>query len=88
MRIARSIPKATNTHTHSGCVILIPFPPQQRLHERALMLSYTTLPVSFKITHFPILQQIKTQRSLLHAISRHSNVYTHMLLLEGRAGED
>jgi len=33
MCIARPIPKATNTHT--GCVTLIAFPLQQRLHERA-----------------------------------------------------
>jgi hypothetical protein len=31
MRLAWWIPKATNTH--SGCVLLIVFPPQQRLHE-------------------------------------------------------
>jgi hypothetical protein len=45
MRIACRIPKATNTH--SGCVILIDFPLQQWLHERASMLRYTysTLPV-------------------------------------------
>ena len=39
MRIACWIPKATNTH--SGCVILIAFPLQQWLHERASMLRYT-----------------------------------------------
>ena len=39
MRIACWIPKATNTHT--GCVILIAFPLQQWLHERASMLRYT-----------------------------------------------
>ena len=33
------IPKATNTHT--GCVLLITFPLQQRLFELALMLRYT-----------------------------------------------
>ena len=38
-RIACWIPKATNTR--SGCVILIAFPQQQWLHERALMLRYT-----------------------------------------------
>jgi hypothetical protein len=36
MRIACWIPKATNTH--SGCVTLIAFPLQQRLHEGASML--------------------------------------------------
>jgi len=35
MRIACWIPKATNTHTN--CVILIAFPLQQWLHERASM---------------------------------------------------
>jgi hypothetical protein len=39
MRIAYWVPKATNTHT--GCVILIAFPQQQWLHERASMLRYT-----------------------------------------------
>ena len=39
MRIACWIHKATNTHT--GCVILIAFSLQQRLHERASMLRYT-----------------------------------------------
>ena len=39
MRIACWIPKATNTH--SGCVILVTFPLQQWLHERASVLRYT-----------------------------------------------
>ena len=39
MRIACWIPKATNAHT--GCVILIAFPLQQWLHERASMLRCT-----------------------------------------------
>jgi len=39
MRVAFRIPKATNTHT--VCVILIAFPLQQWLHERASMLCYT-----------------------------------------------
>ena len=39
MRIACWIPKATNTH--SQYVILITFPLQQWLHERASMLRYT-----------------------------------------------
>jgi hypothetical protein len=38
MRIARWIPKATTTH--SQYAILIPFPLQQRLHERTSVLSY------------------------------------------------
>jgi hypothetical protein len=40
-RIASCIPKATNIHTHTGCVILIAFPLQQWLHERTSMLRYT-----------------------------------------------
>jgi hypothetical protein len=39
MRIARWIPKATNTH--SDCALHIAFPLQQRLHGRASMLCYT-----------------------------------------------
>jgi len=39
MRIACCIPKATDTHT--GCVILIAFPLQQCLQDRALVLRYT-----------------------------------------------
>ena len=39
MRIACWIPKAT--HTHSEYVILVAFPPQQWLHERASLLHYT-----------------------------------------------
>ena len=42
MRIACWIPKATNTQT--GCVILIVFPLQQWLLERASMLRYTYFP--------------------------------------------
>jgi len=43
MRIACWIPKATNTH--SEWVILIAFPLQQWLHERASTLRRSTLPV-------------------------------------------
>jgi len=45
MRTAYYIPKATNTH--SEYVILIAFPQEKWLHERASMLRYTysTLPV-------------------------------------------
>ena len=39
MRIARWIPKATNTQT--DCVIFIALPLQQWLHERAAMLRST-----------------------------------------------
>jgi hypothetical protein len=41
MRIARWIPKDTNTHTHTGCVILFAFPMQLCLHESASLLRYT-----------------------------------------------
>ena len=47
MRFACWIPKATNTH--SECVILIAFPRQQWLRERASVLRLRTLPVLFKI---------------------------------------
>jgi len=39
MRIARRITKATNTHTE--CIMLIAFPLQQWLHERASLLRNT-----------------------------------------------
>ena len=45
MRIACWVPKATHTHTHtlthSQSIIIIAFPPQQWLHERASMLRST-----------------------------------------------
>jgi len=44
MRIACWIPKATNTH--SGCVIIIAFPQQHRLHGRASMLRNTYIALS------------------------------------------
>jgi len=43
MRIACWIPNATNTHTHTDCVILIVFPLQQLLHKCAVMLHYTCI---------------------------------------------
>jgi hypothetical protein len=45
MRIACWIPKATNTH--SGCEMLIAFPRQLLLHERASMLPYSYLACIF-----------------------------------------
>jgi len=45
MRITCWIPKATDTH--SEYVILTAFPMRHQLQERAQMLRYTTLPVSF-----------------------------------------
>ena len=64
MRIACCIPKATNTHT--GCVILIAFPLQQWLHERASTLRHTctTWPAAqefcsiFFHTHGPALLRV------------------------------
>jgi hypothetical protein len=52
MRIACWIPKATNAHT--GCVILIAFPLQQWLHERASMLRYKYIacPVVTNLSNF------------------------------------
>ena len=41
MRIARWIPKATNTYTHTGCVTLIAFPLPQWWHEHASVLRDT-----------------------------------------------
>jgi len=41
MRIACRLPKATDTH--SECVIIITFPPQQRLPERLSVLRYTRI---------------------------------------------
>ena len=45
MRIACWIPKDTNTH--SQYATLIPFPLQQRLHERVSMLRYTVRTVQW-----------------------------------------
>ena len=47
MRIACCIPEDKNTH--SEYVILIAFPLQQLLHERASMLRYSTLPVLLQV---------------------------------------
>jgi hypothetical protein len=41
MRITCWIAKATHTHTHTEYIILIVFPLQQLLQERASMLRYT-----------------------------------------------
>ena len=54
MRIARWIPKATDTH--SEYVILIAFPLQQWLQERESMLRYIYIVYLFEIfVHFIIL---------------------------------
>jgi hypothetical protein len=64
VRIACWIPKATNTHT--DCVILIAFPLQQRLHERAPMVRYTHIACLFllpvDITPWPVLQATVSQK--------------------------
>ena len=41
MRIACRITKATDTHTHSQYAILNAFPQQQRLHEHAVIVTFT-----------------------------------------------
>jgi len=41
MRIARCIPKATNTHP--GCVVLTALPLQQFLHEPVSLLGHTCI---------------------------------------------
>jgi hypothetical protein len=53
MRIACWIPKATNTHT--DCVVIIAFPLQQWLYERASLLRYTysSVPV-LSLNVFPV----------------------------------
>jgi len=43
MRIACWITESTDGNTNSEYVILIAFPPQERFHERALMLRYTNI---------------------------------------------
>jgi hypothetical protein len=50
LRIACWITKATNTH--SECVILIAFPLQRWLHERASVLRHSALPVLFWFIDF------------------------------------
>jgi hypothetical protein len=46
MRIACWIPKATNTHSEY-VIVLLAFPLQQWMHERALMLRYTMMTFLF-----------------------------------------
>ena len=66
MRVSCWIPKTTNTYLEY--VIIIDFPLQQLLHERASMLCYTyiCLPFSFIFGHiFPINQKNCRQIRLL-----------------------
>jgi len=57
MRIACWIPKATNTHTCSVIIIVLPL--QQWLHERASLLRYTYLAsvVVYDLISFTVLPQ-------------------------------
>jgi hypothetical protein len=57
---ARCVLVATTTNTHSEYVIRIPFPRQQWLCERALMLPYSTLPI------FSLPWDQKSSQRLLH----------------------
>ena len=61
MRIACWIPRATNTHT--GCVMLIAFPPQQWLHERPSVLCYTYIACLVQQLSGPALEINKLQMS-------------------------
>jgi hypothetical protein len=71
MRIACWIPKATNTH--SEYVILIAFPLQQCLRERASMLPYSELPAFLPLT-------------CGHTRDSDAQTYTHINPLEHTAG--
>jgi hypothetical protein len=74
MRIACRTPKATNTHT--GCVILIAFPLQQRLHERASMLRGTHIncPVQYRM-----IVNVRTAMGVQNAsISRYQTSFSHL----------
>ena len=51
--ISRCIPKATNTH--SEYVIVIAFPQEQWLHERALMLRHTCIASLVLLSLYPFL---------------------------------
>jgi hypothetical protein len=66
--IACWITKAT--HTHSEYVILIAFPLQQWLHERASMLRYTYIARLI----FPAIFHYKNLRFLLHPVLFHCNL--------------
>jgi len=53
MRIACWLPKATNTHTHTDCVILITFPLPQWLQERAAVLRCTYIASLIGYVNYP-----------------------------------
>jgi hypothetical protein len=65
MRIACWMPEATNTYL--AYVILIAFPLQQWLHERASMLRYITSPV--------LLVSVPDTRSFLSELPCFSDIY-------------
>ena len=69
MSIACCVTKSTNTH--SKYIIIISFPLQQLLHERALILRYTYIacPVSLTCTPLKVFHQNSTpsQLSLMHS---------------------
>jgi hypothetical protein len=69
MRIASCIPKAKNTHSQNA--ILTAFPLQQRLHERAPTLRYSTLPVKLRIIEHNFInndERIQKHKTLTFAI--------------------
>ena len=61
MRIARWIPKATDAH--SECAILIAFPPQQWLHERASMLRSTYAARLVKTLRALLIIRLRTEKT-------------------------
>ena len=75
MHIACCIIKVTNTHTHTEYVILIAFPLQRWLHERASVLSYTYIAclVARKVVNIIIhgLLQLHSITSLSHRNFQH-----------------
>ena len=62
MRIACRTPKATNSH--AGCVILIAFSLQQRLHERASMLRGTHINC---LVHYRMIFNVPTAMGIQNA---------------------
>ena len=76
MRIACWIPEATNTHL--AYVILIAFPLQQWLHERASMLRYITSPV--------LLVSLRDTRNFLSELPYFSDIYELLCFFDYVAG--
>ena len=73
------IPKATNTH--SQYVILIAFPLQQWLHERASMLRYTYSTVQYSTVQYSTVQYSTAQYSTVQYSTVHclSCILLHIL---------